>query len=702
MKLCQLSFCCGAVAIKSEDFCPISATTIFARVKTHRHCNIGGMLRAKKGTRAPPRALLRLERFCHHEVIMRHFRGSLLLASFLAGAPLLAMSALPAQAQFSANISFDSFHGTLSSYGDWLYSDRWGEVWRPMSQDRDRDWRPYWAGRWASTREYGWTWISDEGEWGDIAYHYGRWVYDPDDGWLWLPGYVWSPAWVVWRSSGPDVGWMPMPPDDGFLRPSGISISIGFGDWNDIGGYYGYSRWYGSSFDRQRFGRLWTFVPGERLSDPGYRRYALARPQTINIIQNSRNITNYTVVNNTIINRSVNTTVFNQGGRAPQPVAANTVLRNTRWVTPVNQGEQIQNRARQERPHGDGRINSAPAPTPEQIRTLSTRAVPTLNANARTNAGGAPGNTGNDRDNRNAPRHLFSQANAQELQARARGGQQQPGNAPQPAPQSGPGNTQGRDNNREGRNPPSTQQPPAQQPAAQPPTAQQPTAQQPTAQQPSTPPPQPGNDERGPRNRDNNARDNASRDNNGRDNNGRGVERPQTPAPMPPAATPPAAQPERTPPMPPAAVRPPPPNNPSTEDRGNRGPGADRPPRALPDQPPTPPAAVEQRPQAVPEQAREPARREQQPQRQMEQRTQDRTPERAAPPREQVAPPPRVQAAPPPREQAAPQAQPPQREQAQPRAQPQPREQARPDTPPPDRGPPPGRGNGRGRDDDNR
>ncbi|MEO7055039.1 MAG: DUF6600 domain-containing protein, partial [Rhizomicrobium sp.] len=203
-----------------------------------------------------------------------------MLASFLVGAPLLAMSAMPAQAQFSASIGFDSFHGTLSSYGDWLYSDRWGDVWRPMSQDRDPDWRPYWAGHWASTREYGWTWISDEGEWGDIAYHYGRWVYDPDDGWLWLPGYVWSPAWVVWRSSGPDVGWMPMPPDDDFLRPSGISINLRFGDWNDTSGYYGYSRWYGSSFDQQRFGGLWVFVPGERLSDPGYRRYALPRTQT--------------------------------------------------------------------------------------------------------------------------------------------------------------------------------------------------------------------------------------------------------------------------------------------------------------------------------------------------------------------------------------------------------------------------------------
>lgn len=558
---------------------------------------------------------------------MRRFRGSLLLASFLAGAPIVAMSAMPAQAQFSASISFDSFHSTLSRDGDWLYSDRWGEVWRPMSQDRDYDWRPYWAGHWAATREYGWTWISDEGDWGDITYHYGRWVYDPDDGWLWLPGYVWSPAWVVWRSSGPDVGWMPMPPDDGFLRP-GFSISIGFGDWNDIGGYYGYSRWYGSSFDRDRFGRLWTFVPGNRLADPGYRRYALARPQTINIIQNSRNITNYTVVNNIIINRSVNVTVNNRGGRAPQPVAANTVLRNTRWVTRVDQGEQIQNRARQDRPRGDGRVNSAPPPTQEQIRTLSTRAVPTLNANART--GGAPdsnGNRGNDRDNnRGGPRHLFSQANAQELQARARGGQ--PNSAapapnaqpsPQNGPQNGPGN--GRDNN--------------------------------------------------------NARDN------GRDN-GRGPERPQAPvaAPPPPStpqmATPPAAN-------PPPAERPARPDNPPTDDRGNRGPGADRPPRALPGPQPAAPPAMDQRQRAIPEppMLREQPQRDQRPEpRTMEQRAP--SPERAQPPRrEQVTPPPQAQ---PPRE--------------------QPREQSRPNNPPPDRGQDRGRDNGRGngrdRGDNNR
>lgn len=59
-----------------------------------------------------------------------------------------------AQAQcFSVDISFDSFRDELASYGDWVYSDRWGMVWLP---DADPDFHPYYTrGRWEPTREYG-------------------------------------------------------------------------------------------------------------------------------------------------------------------------------------------------------------------------------------------------------------------------------------------------------------------------------------------------------------------------------------------------------------------------------------------------------------------------------------------------------------------------------------------------------------------
>jgi hypothetical protein len=353
----------------------------------------------------------KFERFAMH----RFVRGLLFASAtpFLVVPPAI-MAPLAAQAQ-SADISFDSFHDQLSNYGDWLYSDRWGEVWRPYRQDQDADWRPYSVGHWVYTSEYGWTWISDEGPWGDIAYHYGRWVYDPDDGWLWLTGYVWSPAWVVWRSAGPNVGWMPMPPDDDFLGGgSGLSVNVSFGDWSDTGGFYGYGRWYGQRFDENRFGALWTFVPSAHVADPVYRNYVVPRPQVVNIVRVSHNVTNYTVVNNVIINKSVNITmVQGAGGRPVVPVHAAAVLHTTRWVAPVTRGQQVQVQMRQVHPRGNGLVNSAPQPTAQQIRNLSTRPVPVRGPAA----GGQP-------------HHLFSQANAGQIQARRpEGGMTGPGNA---------------------------------------------------------------------------------------------------------------------------------------------------------------------------------------------------------------------------------------------------------------------------------
>jgi hypothetical protein len=329
---------------------------------------------------------------------------------------------MPAQAQ-PADINFDSFHDQLNNYGDWLYSDRWGEVWRPWQQDQSADWRPYSVGHWVYTSEYGWTWISDEGPWGDIAYHYGRWVNDPDDGWLWLTGYVWSPAWVVWRSAGPNVGWMPMPPDDNFLGVSapGLSVNVSFGDWGDTGGFYGYARWYGPSFDENRFGSLWTFVPSAHVADPVYRNYVVPRPQVVNIVRVSHNVTNYTVVNNVIINKSVNITmVQGAGGKPIVPVHAAAVLKTTRWVAPVTRGQQVQAQMRQVHPRGNGQANSAPQPTPQQIRTLSPQ------PKGRPLAAGG------------APHHLFSQANVAQIQARKPAGT--PGNAPANKPANKPTN----------------------------------------------------------------------------------------------------------------------------------------------------------------------------------------------------------------------------------------------------------------------
>ena len=258
-----------------------------------------------------------------------------------------------------------------------------------------------------------------------MVYHYGRWVYDPDAGWLWMAGYVWSPAWVVWRSAGPNVGWMPMPPDQSFLGfgNPGIAVNVSFGNWDDINGYYGYSNWYGPSFNAAQFSAFWVFVPTGHVADPGYRSYAVAQPQVVNFVRNSRNVTNYTVVNNVIINRSVNITVVQQAAGHPiAPVHASTVFHNTRWIAPVNKGVQVQTQMRLAVPRGNGTANSAPRPTPAQVQTLSTRAVPIKNAG-----------------NGAAPAHVFTRATVAKAQSHPNGNGAGAAVAPrQPNPPSSP------------------------------------------------------------------------------------------------------------------------------------------------------------------------------------------------------------------------------------------------------------------------
>jgi hypothetical protein len=299
-----------------------------------------------------------------------------LLASALAlgGIALLPVPSFGA-AYADASISFDSFHSQLADQGDWFYSDRWGMVWQPY--DAYDDWRPYSRGHWVNTYEYGWLWSSDD-SFGDITSHYGRWVNDPDDGWLWLPGYVWSPAWVVWRQSGDQTGWMPMPPDQRFLdgdefnaRP-GTSVNIGFNTWDGSSDYYGYARWYGGAYSQDRFAGLWTFVPVQHFADRDYRRYVVRRDTLSDVVRRSRNVTNYTIVNNYIVNRSVDVKVVYRGRREPvRVVRAADVIHRPSLVARLDIGRNVSLRMRVDMPRGHGTANSAPRPTRRQVDALA-------------------------------------------------------------------------------------------------------------------------------------------------------------------------------------------------------------------------------------------------------------------------------------------------------------------------------------------
>jgi hypothetical protein len=316
-------------------------------------------------------------------------RAKLFASAMALSAVPLAWSTVPAFAQ--QEVSFDAFHDALAPDGDWVYSDRWGEVWVP--ENVPDDFHPYYtAGRWIDTDEYGWLWQSDY-DWGDITFHYGRWVNDPDDGWLWIPGYVWSPGWVIWRSNDRDTGWMPMPPDDAFLRDSGgygsgsaIGVSI---DFNRTDDFYGYSRWYGRDYDESRFALNWVFIGTGNLSDRDYRGHTIDRSHLVNAIHTSRNVTDYAVVNHFIVNRSVDAKVVEHAGGHPvRPVQAATILKHPGFVTRVDTGRAVQVQMRQVQPRGTGVAHSAPQPSQAIVRTLSTRPV---------------------QRNGRAPTHLFTQ-----------------------------------------------------------------------------------------------------------------------------------------------------------------------------------------------------------------------------------------------------------------------------------------------------
>jgi hypothetical protein len=189
-------------------------------------------------------------------------------------------------------VDIDLFRQELSPYGEWFSHDRYGEVWRPRHVRRD--WRPYYDdGRWAYSDDYGWMWVSDE-RWGWAPFHYGRWAYTRDYGWIWVPGRQWGPAWVTFRSGEDSIGWAPMPPE---------------ADWDPDYGFrdddYDY---YGDYYDDNNFGLaevIWSFVRPQGFLEPNFHRYAYDRRDYPRIIHRTRNITNITVINNRVVNRSV-------------------------------------------------------------------------------------------------------------------------------------------------------------------------------------------------------------------------------------------------------------------------------------------------------------------------------------------------------------------------------------------------------------
>jgi hypothetical protein len=189
------------------------------------------------------------------------------------------------------------FYSSLSPYGEWVRHPQYGWVWFPRHVQAG--WRPYSLGRWVES-DYGWMWVSNE-PFGWATYHYGRWTWDPYVGWLWVPGTDWGPAWVAWQHGNGYVGWAPLPPQVGFehgvgIRLGGFNLSFGIAP------------------------RDYSFVEERRFLHTNVHGYVLPPARNITIINHTTNVTNYTVVNNRVINRGVPVERIEQvyGNKAPR------------------------------------------------------------------------------------------------------------------------------------------------------------------------------------------------------------------------------------------------------------------------------------------------------------------------------------------------------------------------------------------------
>jgi hypothetical protein len=172
------------------------------------------------------------------------------------------------------------FYDSLAPYGRWFAVDEFGWVWTPY--DVAVGWRPYTHGYWVFT-DYGWTWVS-RWRWGWAPFHYGRWVHHRRQGWFWVPGRVWGPAWVLWRQRPGWVGWAPMPPQRGWR------VGLEFEIWNDP--------------DRSVEPHSYSFVEERNFAARNLDQHLALAARNVTLIQDARDVTNYRMMENRVVNRS--------------------------------------------------------------------------------------------------------------------------------------------------------------------------------------------------------------------------------------------------------------------------------------------------------------------------------------------------------------------------------------------------------------
>jgi hypothetical protein len=118
------------------------------------------------------------------------------------------------------------YAASLDRHGSWRDEPSYGRVWYPRVES---DWRPYYRGRWANLRPYGWTWVAHD-PWGWPTHHYGRWGFS-SGAWFWIPGRSWGAAWVSWASAPGYVSWCPLGWNNGPVLQINVNVGRGYDPW---------------------------------------------------------------------------------------------------------------------------------------------------------------------------------------------------------------------------------------------------------------------------------------------------------------------------------------------------------------------------------------------------------------------------------------------------------------------------------------
>jgi|GEM_PF-223403 len=139
------------------------------------------------------------------------------------------LSALPKPVQKLPEAVFYFAQTYGNRYGEWLWDDLYGYVWRPYLNNDTYPWGwgPYIYGQWSVVNGQ-MFWVPGE-PWGWIPYHLGIWQWDKKLGWVWLPGSLFASAQCQWDFYFGYASWRPRT----LLDFMNWTLFDGFAHWNE-------------------------------------------------------------------------------------------------------------------------------------------------------------------------------------------------------------------------------------------------------------------------------------------------------------------------------------------------------------------------------------------------------------------------------------------------------------------------------------